>query len=499
MNRIFFAFALTFFLSVGLPVIAVEVPADGSAGSTPEVDAGMQGAPVEVKPEPQLETQTESVPAAELATSSPAGSADPRPVPAAEVAEPAPATTPAETVTEEEPTLTPEPLPASPAESGVSPWMWLVGLLALAGGSVYGAYSLMQASQTKSGQSANTCDAIQENLNQKHYELSLAEHETSFHEEALRVLQEKAQEKVESTKGKVIKKIEIAAKDALLGKKGESDARKVFDAGEKALDTYEDIQKKIKKTEEVLAMLRGKRDGLSVEAKTLEASYVACVAQLPDAAKALATGGIQLAVPGVRPVRAIIFDWAGVMATEAYWIWVRKNVPDPSPLISIDQKVDSGEMSHEAFMSLLARVSGKTQAEVWAGVKAEMILNQDLIALIRELKKKYKIGLLSNFTAPWLRDVLDEHKLWDLYDEHIISSEHKLVKPDAKIYKKMLTMLDVAPAEAVFADDRQVNIDAAKKVGMRGFVFTSTEQFMKDLQSVGVSMKPKEGEVSKKQ
>lgn len=494
MSRFIFFFALALVITSGLSVSAADVPTGSADGSMP-TDAGMQSTPAEVKPEPQAE----SVPAAELATSSAGGPSAPRPT-SSSSAKPTPTAVPSNSVTEpvQEAEIATTESSIVPEEP-VSPWVWLLGLLGLAGGGIYGAYSLMKASQTKRPQSANACDAIQDSYNQKQYELSRAESEVSFYEEALRVLEEKAQEKAEAEKNKVVKKVEGVAKDTLLGKKGESDARTVFDTTEKAIDTYEDIQKKIKKTKEVLEMLRGKRDGLNAEAKALNASYVACVANLPDAAKALATGGIQLAVPGVRPVRAIIFDWAGVMATEAYWIWVRKNVPDPSPLISIDQKVDSGEMSHEAFMLLLARVSGKTQAEVWAGVKAEMILNQDLIALIRELKKKYKIGLLSNFTAPWLRDVLDEHKLWDLYDEHIISSEHKLVKPDAKIYKKMLTMLDVAPAEAVFADDRQVNIDAAKKVGMRGFVFTSTEQFMKDLQSVGVSMKPKEGEVSKKQ
>ncbi|MBX9765269.1 HAD family phosphatase, partial [Patescibacteria group bacterium] len=304
----------------------------------------------------------------------------------------------------------------------------------------------------------------------------------------LRVLEEKAKEKVEAEKGKVVKKIEGAAKDAVLGKKGESDARVTFDAAQKGIDTYEDIQKKVQKTKDILEMLRAKKDGLSAEAKALEASYAACVANLPEEVKALATGGIKLAVPGNRPVRAIVFDWAGVMAAEAFWIWSRKNEVDVGPIMAVDMKVNTGEMPHEEFVALVAKVSGKTSDEVWAGVKAEMILDQELIALIRELKKKYKIGLLSNFTAPWLREVLDENKLWDLYDEHIISSEHKLVKPDSAIYKKMLSMLDVAPEETIFADDRQINIDAAKKVGMRAFLFTTTEAFKKDLKDAGVQM-----------
>lgn len=485
MSRIFSIAVLVFFLSLGVPAYASQVPPDGSAdGSTPAGDASAQGAPQEVKPEPQ----TGTAPVAELATSTVAtsttsGSAEPRPTPT-EPAKPASTALP---VGGEIPH--PVVAPASTSEP-ISPWVWLVGLLALAGGGVYGAYSVMKATQTKGGQSGNTCDAIEKTLTEKQYELSLVQHEFSFYEQTVRVLEEKAKEKAEAEKNKVVKKIENTAKDALLGKKGESEARTVFDTAEKAYGVYEDIQKKIEKTKEMLDMLRGKRDGLSAEVKTLEASYVACVAKLPETAKTLATGGIKLAIPGSRPIRAIIFDWAGVMATEAYWIWVRKNVTDVAPLMAVDQKVDSGEMSHEDFVALVAQVSGKTSAEVWAGVKSEMILNRELLALIHELKKKYKIGLLSNFTAPWLREVMDENALWSLFDEHIISSEHKLVKPDAKIYKKMLSMLDVEAGESVFADDRQINIDAAKKVGIRGFLFTDVEQFKKDLKSVGVSVKP---------
>lgn len=494
MKQGFYIFALIFFSALSVSAFAAEVPSDGSI--PPEEE--MQPAPIEIKPEPQ----SGSVPATESATTSAAGASNPRPTPTVTPVESVEsATTPSAAssvpVTETE-LETPIPLPTStPVEEFVSPWMWLVGLLALAGGSVYGAYSLMKASQPKGAQSANTCDAIEESLDQKQYELSLVEHEFSVYEETLRVLEEKAQERVQAEKNKVVKKIESVAKDTVLGKKGESESRAAFDTAEKVKDTFDDIQKKIKKAKEVADMLRGKRDGLTAEVKTLEASYVACVANLPDAAKALAGSGFTLAVPSNRPVRAIIFDWAGVMATEAFWIWGRKNEIDMTQIMAVDMQVNTGEMRHEEFVAFVAKVSGKKPEEVWKGVKGEMILNEELIARIRELKKKYKIGLLSNFTAPWLREVIDENKLWDLFDEHIISSEHALVKPDRKIYKKMLTLLDVPAEECVFADDRQVNVDAAKKLGIRAFIFSDVAQFTKDLKTVGVSLKPEEGEVSK--
>lgn len=480
-------------LLVFLPAYAfAEVPADGSAGGVPIVekpvetqqpalelsDSTSAQPPTEVLPEASPEVKPESAPTTTTATPEPAKpAAMPTVVPS--VPSVAPTQSPAEI---EVPAVAPD------SNTIFSPWFWLAGLIAVAGGSVYGAYSLMKASQAKGNQAPNTCDAFQNSLSQKEYELSLAEHELSFHEEALRILKEKALEQAEAMKNKVIGKVEATAKDVLLGKKGESDARAAFDSAIKAKDTYEDTQKKIEKTKELIDMLRGKRDGLSIEAGELQLSYAACVAKLPDAAKVIAAAGLKIVVPGNRPIRAIIFDWAGVMATEAYWIWVRKNITDITPLMSVDMKLDVGEMPHEEFVALLAKLSHKTPADVWSEVKSEMILNIELIALISELKKKYKIALLSNHTAPWLREVLDENNLWSLFDEYIISSEHKLVKPDSKIFKKMLTMLDVEAGEAVFTDDRQINVEGAQKIGIRSFLFTDVERFKKDIKSVGISV-----------
>jgi hypothetical protein len=160
MSRFIFFLALTLLLVPGVPAFAATVPSDGTTDSSVPADAGMQSTPAEVKPE----AQAGSMPTVELASSSPTGSVEPRPVPAAEVAGPQPAAIPSVTVTAEDRTPTAESLPKSPGESTISPWMWLVGLLAVAGGSAYGAYSLMKASQPKGEQASNTCDAIQKKL-----------------------------------------------------------------------------------------------------------------------------------------------------------------------------------------------------------------------------------------------------------------------------------------------------------------------------------------------
>ncbi len=57
------------------------------------------------------------------------------------------------------------------------------------------------------------------------------------------------------------------------------------------------------------------------------------------------------------------------------------------------------------------------------------------------------------------------------------SGELKMAKPDPAIYHVCLEALGVPAAEALFLDDREVNIAAARAVGMHGIVFRSAENF----------------------
>jgi epoxide hydrolase-like predicted phosphatase len=183
-------------------------------------------------------------------------------------------------------------------------------------------------------------------------------------------------------------------------------------------------------------------------------------------------------------IKAFIFDFAGVITTtDPYWQWIReKNLEEKRAVFQrLSEDVDRAYITHEQFLTAFAKEMGTPKETVWPEIKARNILNQELIALIIELKKKYKIGLLSNFTYPWISELLEEYDLRQYFDELLISSQEKMIKPDPQFFYKMLERLDVEPQEAVFADDKQSNVDGAKKLGIHAFLFTTTEQFKKDL------------------
>ena len=67
-------------------------------------------------------------------------------------------------------------------------------------------------------------------------------------------------------------------------------------------------------------------------------------------------------------------------------------------------------------------------------------------------------------------------------DGRVISFEVFQLKPDPEIYETLLKKYALDPAECVFIDDRAENIETARKLGMKGIVFTDYETGRKELE-----------------
>lgn len=68
--------------------------------------------------------------------------------------------------------------------------------------------------------------------------------------------------------------------------------------------------------------------------------------------------------------------------------------------------------------------------------------------------------------AHWLRDF--DHATW--------SCDVNTVKPEPAIYWHTLEALGVEPGDTLFLDDKQENVDGARKVGMNAVLFESPAQ-----------------------
>ena len=101
--------------------------------------------------------------------------------------------------------------------------------------------------------------------------------------------------------------------------------------------------------------------------------------------------------------------------------------------------------------------------------------NDRLIDYARSLRANTKTGIISN-AWPEARAAVQPWVNGDAFDDLIFSAEVGLAKPDRRIYELALGRLHVQPAEAIFVDDVQINVEAAQAIGMTGIRFQNTEQ-----------------------
>lgn len=90
----------------------------------------------------------------------------------------------------------------------------------------------------------------------------------------------------------------------------------------------------------------------------------------------------------------------------------------------------------------------------------------ETVKLITDLRASGRqLALLSNAPSSFGRAA--EVQTWAREFEHLLFSGDLLVaKPDAEIWRRLLSRIDAPPAACLFFDDRQENIDSARDAGL---------------------------------
>jgi HAD superfamily hydrolase (TIGR01509 family) len=72
------------------------------------------------------------------------------------------------------------------------------------------------------------------------------------------------------------------------------------------------------------------------------------------------------------------------------------------------------------------------------------------------------------------------------FDVLVWSYQVHMVKPDPSIYRYTLKKLGIRPEETLFLDDKPVNVEAARAVGMKALKFSTVERLREDLIAAGL-------------
>lgn len=189
-------------------------------------------------------------------------------------------------------------------------------------------------------------------------------------------------------------------------------------------------------------------------------------------------------------IKAIIFDFAGVIGSDGYWVILKERLPDIQKrkqfFHNLSIQVDDGSISNKQFASIISKELTVPENEIETEIFKRIIINKELLERIRQLRKQYKICLLTNYTHEWMERLFQIYSLDQFFDVKVISSLVGLVKPDKKIYQLALNRLEIKPEEAVFIDDRQYNVDGGEQAGIKSLLFTNNELLEKDFLKLGI-------------
>jgi putative hydrolase of the HAD superfamily len=196
-------------------------------------------------------------------------------------------------------------------------------------------------------------------------------------------------------------------------------------------------------------------------------------------------------------IQAIIFDFGGVL--------VRTSDFTPRERLAARFGMTSHELMDLVFVGdsgMGAQRGEITIEQHWENVRLALkltpqelvdfqdefwskdVIDTELIEYIRSLHRSYRTALLSNAFSDLRQMIIEQWQFADAFDTLVISSEIGIVKPDPRIYHLVLERLGVQPAEAVFVDDFQKNIEGAKAVGMQGIHFRDPEQARSELEQL---------------
>jgi 2-haloacid dehalogenase len=100
--------------------------------------------------------------------------------------------------------------------------------------------------------------------------------------------------------------------------------------------------------------------------------------------------------------------------------------------------------------------------------------------IVRALAEKgVPLYAITNFGAELWGTFRPTQPIFDLFRDIVVSGVEKLVKPDPAIYQLALRRFGLHPGEALFIDDNEANVNAARANGFAAHLFVDAESLRK--------------------
>ena len=193
------------------------------------------------------------------------------------------------------------------------------------------------------------------------------------------------------------------------------------------------------------------------------------------------------------PGRVVVFDYGEVIsleptAAERAALLEKAGVPDAGASAFWEaywgarSRLDAGTLPIRDYWRVVGEALGRswdaeTIHQLWVlDITGWMSVNPETLAVVERLVEGgTRTALLSNAGADY-SSFFRSGSFGDLFEQHFVSGELHIVKPDGAIYRHVLDSLGITAAEMVFIDNKRENVVAAERLGVTGHVFTTAAE-----------------------
>ena len=151
-------------------------------------------------------------------------------------------------------------------------------------------------------------------------------------------------------------------------------------------------------------------------------------------------------------------------------------------------EIEEGKITKEQFYDEFRKLAGKniSNDDIDSGWLAFLTdVPAYKLELLKELRKKYKVYLLSN-TNPIIMNWAYSNEfaetgevLSDFFDKVFLSYEIGYAKPEKESFEAVIKGTGLNPAETLFLDDGQSNLDEAANLGFKTYLVNQDEDLRK--------------------
>jgi len=179
-------------------------------------------------------------------------------------------------------------------------------------------------------------------------------------------------------------------------------------------------------------------------------------------------------------IKAITFDLDGVYFTSESFSNFKKSLGVDNFNDNYMTQFKQGRLSEDQFWDLTRQEFNIqfSNQEISKLLADSYSVNQNVVDYVKKVRSEgIKTCICTNNFPTRINALNQKFNFLSDFDIQVFSYEVGATKPDLKIFKTLIDKSDVQPQEIFYTDDKEINVEAAKSLGINAIVYTNFEDF----------------------